>query len=180
MEYLMTYGWAILITAVVLGALFSLGLFTGQGLGTACIAAPGYLCQAPALLTNGNLTLQFGQNNGGTFYNVGLACTAGTSSSGLPSPDSAMVEIDYNTAKPTDQPASQAAVTSAYNSLRLLSGGSFAITGLKCFDYSNNALVDEPIGTSFTGSIWMNYTTGRSVSGQWSTSKIASLVTKVT
>ncbi|MEM3202167.1 MAG: hypothetical protein QXY21_00685, partial [Candidatus Micrarchaeaceae archaeon] len=27
MEYLMTYGWAILIIAVVLGALFSLGVF---------------------------------------------------------------------------------------------------------------------------------------------------------
>ena len=27
MEYLMTYGWAILIIAVVLGALFSLGIF---------------------------------------------------------------------------------------------------------------------------------------------------------
>ncbi len=30
MEYLMTYGWAILIIAVVLGALFSLGVFNGS------------------------------------------------------------------------------------------------------------------------------------------------------
>ena len=30
MEYLMTYGWAILIIAVVLGALFSLGVFNGN------------------------------------------------------------------------------------------------------------------------------------------------------
>ena len=29
MEYLMTYGWAILIIAVVLGALFELGVFSG-------------------------------------------------------------------------------------------------------------------------------------------------------
>ena len=29
MEYLMTYGWAILIVAVVLGALYSLGVFNG-------------------------------------------------------------------------------------------------------------------------------------------------------
>ena len=33
MEYLMTYGWAILIIAVVLGALYSLGLFSGSTLG---------------------------------------------------------------------------------------------------------------------------------------------------
>ncbi len=31
MEYLMTYGWAILIIAVVLGALFQLGVFSGIG-----------------------------------------------------------------------------------------------------------------------------------------------------
>ena len=32
MEYLMTYGWAILIIAVVLGAIYSLGLFNGTSL----------------------------------------------------------------------------------------------------------------------------------------------------
>lgn len=32
MEYLMTYGWAILIVAVVLGAIYSLGLFNGASL----------------------------------------------------------------------------------------------------------------------------------------------------
>jgi hypothetical protein len=45
MEYLMTYGWAILIIAVVLGAMFSLGIFGGAGvLGTTCIADSGFLC----------------------------------------------------------------------------------------------------------------------------------------
>ncbi len=45
MEYLMTYGWAILIIAVVLGALFSLGVFsTGSFLSNACIPSSGYLC----------------------------------------------------------------------------------------------------------------------------------------
>ena len=42
MEYLMTYGWAILIIAVVLGALFSLGVFNGNNF--APKASPG-ACQ---------------------------------------------------------------------------------------------------------------------------------------
>ncbi len=180
MEYLMTYGWAILITAVVLGALFGLGLFSGQGLSTACIATPGYLCSAPALLTSGNLTVQFGQNNGATFYNVGLACTAQVTPAGFPSPSNAMVEIDYGLAAPSTQPASPLALSSNYNSLTLLSGGSFAITGLKCFDNTNNALVQEPIGTSYTATLWLNYTPRRSLSGPWYTEKVASLVIKVT
>jgi len=50
MEYLMTYGWAILIIAVVLGALFSLGVFSGSSLiGNACIAGPGFLCNQMTL-----------------------------------------------------------------------------------------------------------------------------------
>ena len=39
MEYLMTYGWAILIIAVVLGAIYSLGLFNAATLGPK--ASPG-------------------------------------------------------------------------------------------------------------------------------------------
>ena len=42
MEYLMTYGWAILIIAVVLGAIYSLGLFNGASLSPR--ASPG-ACQ---------------------------------------------------------------------------------------------------------------------------------------
>ena len=71
MEYLMTYGWAILIIAVVLGALFSLGVFSGSNLlGSACVASSGYLCQSPGatievfplveLLAKFDLTLQPG------------------------------------------------------------------------------------------------------------------------
>ncbi len=44
MEYLMTYGWAILIIAVVLGALYSLGVFSNLGTVTACVAQSGFLC----------------------------------------------------------------------------------------------------------------------------------------
>ncbi len=67
MEYLMTYGWAIIIIAVVLGALFSLGVFSGNAfLPTACIAASGYECLSP-LLHVGVLSFTFGQNTGTTW-----------------------------------------------------------------------------------------------------------------
>jgi hypothetical protein len=46
MEYLMTYGWAILIIAVVLGVLFQLGVFSGSALTPK--AAPG-ACQVVRL-----------------------------------------------------------------------------------------------------------------------------------
>jgi hypothetical protein len=66
MEYLMTYGWAILIIAVVLGALFSLGVFNGGGtLGTACIGSSGFLCTGLSYShTSGNLIVTIGQSTG--------------------------------------------------------------------------------------------------------------------
>ena len=86
MEYLMTYGWAILIIAVVLGALFSLGVFSGSNiLGTACIAGSGYLCQTPVYgHSTGNIIVTVGQNTGTSwtsanfiFVQQGQAATGG-------------------------------------------------------------------------------------------------------
>ena len=75
MEYLMTYGWAILIVAVVLGALYSLGIFNGSNfLGGTCVAAPGYLCSNPLLATDGTLSLTYGYQ-GPNVTVVGFACT---------------------------------------------------------------------------------------------------------
>ncbi len=75
MEYLMTYGWAILIIAVVLGALYSLGIFNGANfLGGTCVAAPGYLCSNPLLATDGTLSFTYGYQ-GPNVTVVGFACT---------------------------------------------------------------------------------------------------------
>ena len=76
MEYLMTYGWAILIIAVALAILYQLGIFGGSSalVGTSCLAATGYLCGAPQLNTTGNLIVQFGQV-GQTITLTGIACT---------------------------------------------------------------------------------------------------------
>jgi len=57
MEYLMTYGWAILIIAVVLGALFQLGVFNSSSFSP---RAPPGACQVfrpsgPGTTTNINL-----------------------------------------------------------------------------------------------------------------------------
>ena len=66
MEYLMTYGWAILIIAVVLSVLFYLGVFSGSSfLPNACIASSGFLCSNPIYSrSTGTLTFTFGQMTG--------------------------------------------------------------------------------------------------------------------
>lgn len=62
MEYLMTYGWAILIIAVVMVALFALGILGGNPLGTQCLPQPGFECTNPVLsAVSGNLIVEVGQ-----------------------------------------------------------------------------------------------------------------------
>jgi len=73
MEYLMKYGWIILIVAVVLGALFELGVFSSASLlGTSCIAASGFLCSKP-VLSDSSLTLTLDQYTG-TNWNTATFC----------------------------------------------------------------------------------------------------------
>src|SRR5208283_1513151 len=83
LEYLMTYGWAILIIGVVLGALFSLGIFSSPV--TACLPVSGYECSSYALNTGELLGFTLVQTATATMYNVQIACSATQGSTGLPS-----------------------------------------------------------------------------------------------
>ncbi len=62
MEYLMTYGWAILIIAVVLSALFMLGLFNPSTfVSSQCIFPAEFSCISSYLSTSGLLTVNIEQ-----------------------------------------------------------------------------------------------------------------------
>ncbi|MGC9205412.1 MAG: hypothetical protein ACP5FN_04040, partial [Candidatus Micrarchaeia archaeon] len=139
MEYLMTYGWAILIIAVVLGALFSLGVFNGASLlGTSCVAGSGYLCQNPVLSTSGQLTFTFGQNTGAMMYNAIISVSpqsAATVASGFPAGGN----------------FAQATAIST-----LASGQTVPISVTLT---TPTLLSSDTIGTPFTGYIWLNYST---------------------
>jgi hypothetical protein len=76
MEYLMTYGWAILIISIVLVGLFSLGVFTVYKTGgNSCTGSVGYLCSNPQLVSNGLLSVTIGQIGKGALTVTGLGCS---------------------------------------------------------------------------------------------------------
>ncbi len=184
MEYLMTYGWAILIIAVVLAALFSLGVFTNPGLGTSCIAAPGYTCTGLSLAKTGtsnvSLSLTFGQSTGQSIYNVGMACSATASSGGLPDPASNTAVATGDTPALTQNTIVYLSSTGAATSnglaggpatvvgpLTLINGATITVSKLLCYNSAADATgnvglaltpTTAPIGSSFAGGIYMNYT----------------------
>ncbi len=79
MEYLMTYGWAILVIAIVVGVLYYIGIFTPHGIGNGCIPVAGFLCQNPVLSSNGLLSFGFSQTNGYPITVTGIECTLNNS-----------------------------------------------------------------------------------------------------
>jgi hypothetical protein len=77
MEYLMTYGWAILVVVVVIAVLFSLGVFNGSGSSNlnACVAISGFQCTTPILYSSGYLSANFGEI-GQTIKVTAIGCSA--------------------------------------------------------------------------------------------------------
>ncbi len=141
MEYLMTYGWAILIIAVVMVALFSLGILGGNPLGTACLSLSGYTCQS-AVLHSGGLTVTLGQATGSTWYTTNLIWVPqGSSITSVPTPALCGALTVSGTGSGVCE--AQAAVGTLY------SGGT---TGTQTFTFSSST-----VGTTYSGQIWATY-----------------------
>lgn len=77
MEYLMTYGWAVLIIALVLVTLFDLGAFNNPNIQTSCLAQTGFLCTNPIITNSGSVWVTLGYS-GGPLNITGLGCSNST------------------------------------------------------------------------------------------------------
>ena len=181
MEYLMTYGWAILIIAVVLAALFSLNVFNaGAQLGTSCIGRPGFSCSQPTITQSGTLSFILGQGVGYTTYNAQIACVSSANSVSANS-------LIFNALGGTGGLANGiviaggAAGGSSTTTLanQISSGTTLPITGLQCFPGTGavSGTMLYPIGSAFTGVIWLAHSS-TPTGGQIQYIKIATVSVK--
>lgn len=153
MEYLMTYGWAILIIAVVLGALFYLQVFNGgtYATGNSCVAKTGYLCQSAVFShATGAITVTLGQNTGTNWYSANFLFVPAQTPfvAGLP----VLLET---------YPAISANANTMYGnpSSGLVSGQTVQIT----LPFNGvTGILQIPVGTTAQGTIWAEYTTSLS------------------
>jgi len=78
MEYLITYGWAILIMLVVIGILFYLGVFTPKPPTSCTFATSGFSCYAFKIAGNNtdSLLIDIGQATGHDIRVFRFNCTA--------------------------------------------------------------------------------------------------------
>ena len=124
-EYIMTYGWVVLIIAVLLLAGFQLGVFTATNFyGNVCVPSTSFFCSPPVLSTNGNLTINFGQATGSPLTLTSIGCSNTT---GAPVfRQSENVQMSY---------------------------GSETTLTFEC------RLSASKIGTPFSGTLWITYST---------------------
>jgi len=76
MEFLMTYGWAILIMLVVIAVLFYVGVLSPRNVAPNSLTLPpGFSAYDYSIDQNGNLHLDLGHGLGNRVYITGVACT---------------------------------------------------------------------------------------------------------
>ena len=148
MEYLMTYGWAILIIAIVLAALFSLGIFSSSSFtGTTCIASSGFICSSP-VWTGGVLHVTLGESTGTPWTNVTFFVVP----SGAATPTSASQVVTAM--------AANAYISGTSSTVPAAGSMSSGQTAAYTFTLSNNATVfPKTVGSSASGTMWVVYNT---------------------
>jgi len=84
-EYITTYGWAILLLIVVVAALFYLGIINPKSvLQSSCFFPADMSCRAYALNTSGNVGLDLGQATGHTINVTKFICSAQRNATPVP------------------------------------------------------------------------------------------------
>ncbi|MGC8680302.1 MAG: hypothetical protein ACP5T6_03325, partial [Candidatus Micrarchaeia archaeon] len=163
---LMTYGWAILIIAIVLAILFKLGVFSGANLtGTSCLGAPGFSCSDPVLsATTGLLSFNFGQSTGSQIYNVVMTCAAVSDSAGYPYTGGSSTNwslIATNGVAGTVVSGTLDTEPPSSSALVIANGQSLTISSLPCYSASGIASTSSTfsVGSTFQGSVWVGYAT---------------------
>ncbi len=163
MEFFMTYGWAILIIAVVLAALFELGIFNhGFGAST-CIPIPGFTCRNPVYSAN-TITFDLGQNTGHDYYgNWVFVASQGEplSANGIP--------INFTLGTP---PLYAAQIGSGPDHV-LIPGQITNVT----FSYFPQGEIPPgtPAGTDFAGYVWLGYCTSAPCAAPTNYEKVATM-----
>jgi hypothetical protein len=149
MEYLATYGWAILIVAIVAAALFALGLFGQSSSSTpnTCNPAPLYSCTDPVYTLNG-ISVSVGQNTGQPYFDVyGFIVSSNehlNGTTGLPINYSELSNSSMVFLAPEMGPGET--VTLNYENVTLAHSGAIPVGNV-------------PVGNKFTGSVWIGYCT---------------------
>lgn len=149
-DFLLSYGIAILIITIAIYVILELGIFNLANAPQSCDALPGFSCDSYAIYPNGTMILFISQTTGSAINITGVACSSTVNNTGnFPGTGNTKVQ-DYLTAKVTYPDA-----TLQYGKY-MYSDGTAKLSVI-CYDSAGNAATGN-LGSTFTGYVWLNYT----------------------
>ncbi|MEM3841196.1 MAG: hypothetical protein QXN59_00665 [Candidatus Micrarchaeaceae archaeon] len=168
---MVSYGIALLIIAIALYVVISIGFFNTKSVTTDCIAAPGFSCTTYTIAPNGTAIFVISQSTGGTLIINGVACSTSANSAGN-GPAYGNLWVQSPSITPVFYPYG------VPNSIILYSGSANTII-TNCY-VGPNRLASGALGNSFTGFLWLNYTFSGLPSNINNIEQVASFTTKFT
>ena len=157
MEYLMTYGWALLVIVIVIGILLWMNPFSApQGCRFDQI---GFTCENPVIDSNGALYMKVTNNNNNAINLIGLACVQDRSNN-LPTFRNELDKQQFINR--------QGSFDTSNESIRLY-----------CHKFDGTALSSLQSGSEFSGKVWVFYRNEEDGSNYPIRSTGATIVTKV-
>ncbi|MEM3227507.1 MAG: hypothetical protein QXR58_02335 [Candidatus Micrarchaeaceae archaeon] len=130
MEYLMTYGWAILIISIVLGALAAMGLFNPSTyINSQCIFPAEFSCINSYMSTSGLLSVNIEQSSSAPINITAIGCNTNATT------------VDMVQESPA---------------IYVPIGSNVTFSGIQC--YSAGTPFSGRVGTVFHGYVILNYT----------------------
>ena len=134
-DFLASYGIVIVVVAITVSIIFQFGVFSPQFAPTYCNPAPTFSCSAFAIFTNGTFTFMLTQSIGSSIAITGIGCSSEVNGTGL-------------------GPRYGGFATGS-NVLFTNSPKQFSIY---CYDAPGSVPATGPLGTAFTGYVWLKYT----------------------
>ncbi len=131
MEYILTYGWAILMISIVLGAFIYLGVFTpGTLVSSQCVAQADFSCLTSMMTSNGQITFNIQQNTMTNINVTAISCNATASYKGM---------------------------TLLSKQVTMTIGSNYTFSNVQCYT-SGGVAYSGSIGSVYNGYIILNYT----------------------
>lgn len=146
-DFLTSYGIVIVVVAVVAALIFQFGIFNPQFAPAYCTPAPSFSCSAYAMFTNGTFTFVLTQSIGSSLTITGIGCSSEVNGTGT-GPRYGNVQLTG---------ASQYYPANGFTTGTVLFSNTAKQFSVYCYSAPGSAHATGPLGSTFIGYIWMNY-----------------------
>jgi len=173
LDFLISYGVAFIIITIAVYIITTSGIFNPTVIPENCVPAPSFVCDSYGINTTGAMQIKLSQATGGTMNITGIACSVDPNSTNEDVPATGNVHILSYSGDPSSYPPD----TFTSNGILIYSDG-YGVLNSYCYAPSGK-IASAALGDSFTGYIFINYTT-TGLPSQHTLIKVASVTMKYT